>query len=140
MDMIEVDGLRIVYERAGEGPPLVLLHGYVGDGPATWRGQIDENSQSAERDVPTSPRVSRDRDDDLFRPSEADTGPEKEVVMPPERHHELPACSRPPPAQRQPRESLDAAAKDHRASAPLMTSAPEPELSPASRRSRASGT
>jgi pimeloyl-ACP methyl ester carboxylesterase len=44
MDTIEVDGLRIAYERAGEGPPLVLLHGYVGDGPATWRGQIDELS------------------------------------------------------------------------------------------------
>jgi pimeloyl-ACP methyl ester carboxylesterase len=41
MDMIEVDGLRIAYERAGEGQPVVLLHGYVGDGPATWRGQID---------------------------------------------------------------------------------------------------
>jgi pimeloyl-ACP methyl ester carboxylesterase len=41
MDMIEVGGFRIAYERAGEGPPLVLLHGYVGDGPATWRGQID---------------------------------------------------------------------------------------------------
>jgi pimeloyl-ACP methyl ester carboxylesterase len=33
MEMIEVDGLRIAYERAGDGPPLVLLHGYVGDGP-----------------------------------------------------------------------------------------------------------
>jgi pimeloyl-ACP methyl ester carboxylesterase len=44
MEMIEVDGLRIAYERAGEGPPLVLLHGYVGDGPATWRRQIDELS------------------------------------------------------------------------------------------------
>jgi pimeloyl-ACP methyl ester carboxylesterase len=41
MSMIEVDGFRIAYERAGEGPPLVLLHGYVGHGPATWRGQID---------------------------------------------------------------------------------------------------
>jgi len=37
----EVDGLRITYERAGTGPPLVLLHGYVGDGPATWRPQLD---------------------------------------------------------------------------------------------------
>jgi pimeloyl-ACP methyl ester carboxylesterase len=37
MEMIEVDGLRITYERAGSGPPLVLLHGYVGDGPTTWR-------------------------------------------------------------------------------------------------------
>jgi pimeloyl-ACP methyl ester carboxylesterase len=41
MDQIEVAGLRIAYERAGEGPPLVLLHGFVGDGPRTWRHQID---------------------------------------------------------------------------------------------------
>lgn len=41
MEMIEVDGLRIAYERAGDGPPLVLLHGYVGDGPTTWRRQIE---------------------------------------------------------------------------------------------------
>jgi pimeloyl-ACP methyl ester carboxylesterase len=39
--MIEVDGLRIAYEQAGDGPPLILLHGYVGDGPATWRRQIE---------------------------------------------------------------------------------------------------
>jgi pimeloyl-ACP methyl ester carboxylesterase len=41
MESVEVDGLRIAYERAGAGPPLVLLHGYVGDGPTTWRGQLD---------------------------------------------------------------------------------------------------
>jgi pimeloyl-ACP methyl ester carboxylesterase len=41
MRFTEVDGLRIAYECAGEGPPLVLLHGYVGDGPTTWRHQID---------------------------------------------------------------------------------------------------
>ena len=41
MEMIKVDGLRIAYERAGDGPPLILLHGYVGDGPATWRRQIE---------------------------------------------------------------------------------------------------
>lgn len=39
--MIEVEGLRIAYERAGTGPPLVLLHGYVGDGPTTWRLQVE---------------------------------------------------------------------------------------------------
>jgi pimeloyl-ACP methyl ester carboxylesterase len=41
---IEVDGLRIAYERAGEGPALVLLHGYVGDGRGTWRRQLDDLS------------------------------------------------------------------------------------------------
>jgi pimeloyl-ACP methyl ester carboxylesterase len=41
METVEVDGLRIAYERAGSGPPLVLLHGYVGDGPTTWRHQLD---------------------------------------------------------------------------------------------------
>jgi pimeloyl-ACP methyl ester carboxylesterase len=41
METIEVDGLDIAYQRAGVGPPLVLLHGYVGDGPTTWRRQIE---------------------------------------------------------------------------------------------------
>jgi pimeloyl-ACP methyl ester carboxylesterase len=44
MDMVEVDGLHIAYERAGTGPALVLLHGWVGDGPTTWRRQLDELS------------------------------------------------------------------------------------------------
>ena len=43
-DEVEVDGLHIAYERAGEGPPLVLLHGYVGDGRGTWRHQLDRLS------------------------------------------------------------------------------------------------
>lgn len=41
MEMIEVDGLHIEFERAGAGSPLILLHGFVGDGPTTWRRQID---------------------------------------------------------------------------------------------------
>jgi pimeloyl-ACP methyl ester carboxylesterase len=41
MESIEVDGLRIAYELAGTGPPLVLLHGYVADGRTTWRPQIE---------------------------------------------------------------------------------------------------
>jgi pimeloyl-ACP methyl ester carboxylesterase len=44
MGRIEVEGLRIAYERAGDGPPLVLLHGFVGDGRSTWSRQLDELS------------------------------------------------------------------------------------------------
>lgn len=35
-----VNGLRIAYQRAGKGPPLVLLHGFISDSRA-WRYQID---------------------------------------------------------------------------------------------------
>jgi pimeloyl-ACP methyl ester carboxylesterase len=41
---VNVGDLEIAYERAGSGPPLVLLHGYVGDGSSTWRYQIDDLS------------------------------------------------------------------------------------------------
>jgi pimeloyl-ACP methyl ester carboxylesterase len=41
VERLEVDGLHIGYERAGEGPLLLLLHGYVGTGPTTWRPQLD---------------------------------------------------------------------------------------------------
>jgi pimeloyl-ACP methyl ester carboxylesterase len=44
MGMVEVDGLQIAYERVGSGPALVLLHGYVGDGPTTWDRQLNELS------------------------------------------------------------------------------------------------
>lgn len=40
MEQVEVNGLLIGYERAGSGPPLVLLHGFVGDS-REWRHQID---------------------------------------------------------------------------------------------------
>jgi pimeloyl-ACP methyl ester carboxylesterase len=39
--VVEVDGLRIAYARQGRGDPVVLVHGYVGDGPATWRPQLE---------------------------------------------------------------------------------------------------
>jgi pimeloyl-ACP methyl ester carboxylesterase len=37
---VDVAGLEIAYERAGEGPPLVLLHGAMADG-TTWRPQLE---------------------------------------------------------------------------------------------------
>ncbi|MGH3006574.1 MAG: alpha/beta fold hydrolase [Gaiellaceae bacterium] len=43
MDTIDARGHRIAYERKGEGPLVVLLHGYVGD-RRTWRRQIDDLS------------------------------------------------------------------------------------------------
>ena len=41
MDHVDVEGLRIGYERAGAGPPLVLLHGFVGDARSTWTRQLE---------------------------------------------------------------------------------------------------
>lgn len=39
MPDVEIDGLRIAYERVGEGPPLVFLHGVLGDS-REWREQV----------------------------------------------------------------------------------------------------
>lgn len=44
MEQVEIDGMRIAYERAGSGPALVLVHGFVGDGRSTWSAQLDELS------------------------------------------------------------------------------------------------
>ena len=44
MERVEVGGLEISYERAGSGPPLVLVHGFVGDGRSTWSAQLDDLS------------------------------------------------------------------------------------------------
>ncbi len=42
MDVVAVDGLQVSHERLGEGPAVVFAHGYVGDGAATCRDQLDE--------------------------------------------------------------------------------------------------
>ena len=39
MGIVRAGGLEIAYERAGSGPPLVLVHGAAEDG-RIWRGQL----------------------------------------------------------------------------------------------------
>lgn len=43
MDHVEVDGLRIGFRRAGDGPPLLLLHGGICDS-RVWRVQLEDLS------------------------------------------------------------------------------------------------
>lgn len=43
MDEIEIAGLRITFQQAGEGPPLILLHGILGDS-RIWRRQLADLS------------------------------------------------------------------------------------------------
>ena len=62
METVEIGGLQIGYERAGTGPALVLLHGYVGDGPTTWRGQLDELSDEFTVVVWDAPGAGRSSD------------------------------------------------------------------------------
>ncbi|MET1088930.1 MAG: alpha/beta hydrolase [Arthrobacter sp.] len=40
MDTVEVHGLRIAYQRVGQGPPLVLFHG-AGEDSRIWRPQLE---------------------------------------------------------------------------------------------------
>ena len=39
MELIQANGLEIAYERVGQGPPLVFVHGAAGDG-RVWRPQL----------------------------------------------------------------------------------------------------
>jgi pimeloyl-ACP methyl ester carboxylesterase len=39
-EAVDVAGLRIVFQRSGHGPPLVLLHGLPGDS-RLWRRQLE---------------------------------------------------------------------------------------------------
>jgi len=38
---VDIDGLEVAYRRAGDGPPLVLLHGAVADS-RVWRRQLED--------------------------------------------------------------------------------------------------
>src|SRR5438552_13913520 len=40
VDRIEVGALRVAYRRVGQGPPVILLHGFVGDS-REWRPEIE---------------------------------------------------------------------------------------------------
>jgi len=48
MSYLQVNGLKIFYERVGEGDPILLLHGFGGTGQSDWRHQIPVFSQSYE--------------------------------------------------------------------------------------------
>jgi pimeloyl-ACP methyl ester carboxylesterase len=61
-DQVEVDGLSIAYEQAGGGPPLVLLHGYLGDSRGTWGPQLDELSDEFTVVAWDAPGVGRSTD------------------------------------------------------------------------------
>lgn len=41
MQGVTSGGRLMTYERSGTGHPVVLIHGYVGDGPSTFRPQLD---------------------------------------------------------------------------------------------------
>jgi pimeloyl-ACP methyl ester carboxylesterase len=38
---VDIDGFRVAYQRAGEGPPLILLHGILSDSRA-WSRQLPD--------------------------------------------------------------------------------------------------
>jgi hypothetical protein len=37
---VDAGGLDVSYERAGNGPPVALAHGFVGDARSTWGGLL----------------------------------------------------------------------------------------------------
>lgn len=59
--MVEIDGLRIAYQRIGGGPPLVLLHGFFGDS-RVWRRQLDDLSNGFEVIAWDTPGCGRSSD------------------------------------------------------------------------------
>lgn len=70
MDAVEIDGLRIAYQRRGDGPPLVLLHGILQDSRA-WRRQLDSLSDDFTTVAWDAPGCGRSSD-----PPETDRMPE----------------------------------------------------------------
>jgi len=60
-EMVEVAGLEIAFERAGDGPPLVLLHGILADS-RSWRPQLAALSDDFELIAWDAPGAGRSSD------------------------------------------------------------------------------
>ena len=73
MDQIQVGSLEIAYERQGDGPVLVLLHGGVSDG-REWRRQLDDLSDEFDVVAWDAPGCGRSLDppDDFLMSDYAD--------------------------------------------------------------------
>lgn len=61
MEQVEVEGLRVSYERAGRGAALVLLHGFFGDS-RVWRPQLENLSDEFEVVAWDNPGCGRSAD------------------------------------------------------------------------------
>jgi pimeloyl-ACP methyl ester carboxylesterase len=61
MEQVEIEGLRIAYERAGKGQPILLLHGFFGD-TRVWRPQLDDLSDEYEVVAWDTPGCGRSSD------------------------------------------------------------------------------
>ena len=58
MARVDVDGVGIEYEVTGEGPPVVLLHGFPDSGQL-WRHQVPALVLAGELDILAPPRMGR---------------------------------------------------------------------------------
>jgi pimeloyl-ACP methyl ester carboxylesterase len=68
---VMIGDLRITYERTGEGPPLVLLHGAFGFDSRSWRRQLDALSDGFTMVAWDAPGCGRSADPpETFRSSD----------------------------------------------------------------------
>jgi pimeloyl-ACP methyl ester carboxylesterase len=62
VDSVEVEGLTVAYHRAGRGPVVLLVHGFVGDAASTWSHQIDALAGDHTVVAPDLPGAGRSSD------------------------------------------------------------------------------